>query len=125
VQVTKSRDSHPGKRSFLTADHLRMNPPTSKIDPVSAKQIKWGDRQVVVFHRLAQVLEVRPTGKSTLYADIGRGVFPKPVRLGPKLSVWQAHEVFAVNAAVAAGKTEDEIRALVKRLETARAALVA
>jgi prophage regulatory protein len=58
--------------------------------------------------------------RSTLYLRISQGLFPKPVKLGPRAAGWPAMEVAAVNAARIAGKSDAEIRALVTELENAR-----
>jgi prophage regulatory protein len=58
--------------------------------------------------------------RSTRYNRIGEGLFPKPVRLGPRSVGWPEEEVRALNAARIAGKTNDEIRALVHKLHAAR-----
>lgn len=100
-----------------------MNTSSSKMNQIGAKPVEWGGHPKIKYLRVEGVLDVRPTGKSTLYSDVNRGVLTKPVRLGPKLSVWPEHEVFAVNAAIAAGKTDEELRALVIGLMAARAAL--
>jgi prophage regulatory protein len=60
--------------------------------------------------------------RSTIYLRIAQGLFPKPVRLGPRAVGWPASEVEAVNAARIAGQSETAIRALVARLEAARMA---
>ena len=59
-------------------------------------------------------------GRSTRYERIDKGLFPKPVKLGPRSVGWPASEVAAINAARIAGKSDDEIRALVVRLHAAR-----
>lgn len=64
--------------------------------------------------------------RSTIYRKMQQGLFPKAIagardRIGrPTTAVWPAHEVDAVNRARIAGKSEDEIRALVAELEAAR-----
>ena len=58
--------------------------------------------------------------RSTLYLRITQGLWPKPVHLGPRAVGWPSEEVAAINAARIAGKTDDEIRELVLRLEAAR-----
>lgn len=58
--------------------------------------------------------------RSTTYHRISRGLFPKPVRLGPRSVGWPADEVEAVNAARIAGKSDEEIRELVIKLMAAR-----
>lgn len=70
--------------------------------------------------RLPEVLRDCGKARSTLYAEIQRGVFTKPVRLGAKAVGWPVREVEAINAARIAGKGEREIRALVAELESAR-----
>lgn len=58
--------------------------------------------------------------RSTLYLRIAQGLWIKPVRLGARSVGWPAEEVAALNAARIAGKSDDEIRRLVARLEAAR-----
>jgi len=59
-------------------------------------------------------------GNSTLYEWIGRGLMPPGVALGLRSVGWPAHELDAVAAARIAGKSEEEIRALVRELIAAR-----
>jgi prophage regulatory protein len=58
--------------------------------------------------------------RSTLYYRIAEGLFPKPIHLGPRSVGWPEEEVDALNAARIAGKSDEEIRTLVKKLEAAR-----
>lgn len=48
------------------------------------------------------------------------GLLTKPVQLGPRSVGWPDNEVKAINAARIAGKSEDDIRALVTRLHAKR-----
>ena len=61
-----------------------------------------------------------PLGRTQLYANIQRGLFVKPIRLSERAVAWPAHEVDALCAARIAGKSDDEIRALVSQLEASR-----
>lgn len=70
--------------------------------------------------RLTGTLHESGNPRSTLYRRIADGLFPKPIKIGPRAVGWPASEVAAVNAARIAGKTESEIRALVARLERNR-----
>jgi prophage regulatory protein len=72
--------------------------------------------------RRPRVQEQTGNSRSTLYLRIKQGLFPKPVKLGPRAVAWPAHEVGAVNAARIAGRTEEAIRTLVAQLEADRAA---
>lgn len=63
--------------------------------------------------------------RSTLYLRIAQGLWPKPVRLGPRAVGWPAGEVAGLNAARIAGKSDADIRVLVSKLETARQSVAA
>ena len=58
--------------------------------------------------------------RSTLYLRMNQGLWPKPVHLGERSVGWPSHEVAALNAATIAGKTNEEIRNLVVKLEADR-----
>lgn len=70
--------------------------------------------------RLPAVKSETGLSRSTLYLRISQGLWPKPVSLGARAVGWPAREVAAVNAARIAGKSDEEIRALVVKLEAAR-----
>lgn len=73
--------------------------------------------------RLPVVLRERGRSRSAHYLDIKQGLFTKPVPIGARALGWPAGEVTAINAARIAGKTTDEIRALVTKLEAERKAV--
>lgn len=58
--------------------------------------------------------------RSSLRKDISEGLFTKPVNLGPLAVGWPSNEIEAINAARIAGKSPDEIRELVRKLEAGR-----
>lgn len=58
--------------------------------------------------------------RSTIYRKIKRGLFPKPVQIGGERVAWPANEVQAIIDARIAGKSDDEIKILVKQLEATR-----
>jgi prophage regulatory protein len=70
--------------------------------------------------RLPAVKSETGISRSTHYLRITQGLFTKPVSLGPRAVGWPSSEVEAINAARISGKTEEEIRALVVKLESAR-----
>ncbi|MCK9622255.1 MAG: AlpA family phage regulatory protein [Methylobacter sp.] len=59
--------------------------------------------------------------RSTLYRKIQKGLFTRPVRIGGERVAWPSNEVQAINQARIAGKSDEEIKALVIELEVARA----
>jgi prophage regulatory protein len=72
--------------------------------------------------RLPSVKAASGYPRSTLYLRISQGLWTKPIRLGTRAVGWPSQEVAALNAARIAGKSEDEIRLLVNKLEAARKA---
>ena len=58
--------------------------------------------------------------RSTIYLRMSQGLWTRPVSLGARAVAWPAGDVAALNAARIAGKSEDQIRALVVKLEAAR-----
>ena len=70
--------------------------------------------------RSKQVQAESGYSRSTIYLRIAQGLWPKPVSLGARAVGWPAGEVSAVNAARIAGKSDDDIRALVASLELKR-----
>lgn len=70
--------------------------------------------------RIPAVLKRRGTSRSAHYADIKAGLFVPPVKLGRRACGTPDDEVDALVAATIAGKSEEEIRALVARLVAAR-----
>jgi prophage regulatory protein len=66
--------------------------------------------------RRPQLRERTGEGKSTSDNRIRDGLLTPAIRLGPRLAAWPEHEIDAIVAARIAGKTDDEIRALVQDL---------
>jgi prophage regulatory protein len=58
--------------------------------------------------------------RSTIYLRISQGLWPRPVHLGARAVGWPASEIEALNTARIAGRSDEEIRALVARLVAAR-----
>ncbi len=72
--------------------------------------------------RLPTVLRERGRSRSAHYMDIQQGLFTPAVPIGARAVGWPADELAALNAARIAGKSDDEIRALVAKLAAARKA---
>jgi prophage regulatory protein len=72
--------------------------------------------------RLPSIKAESGYSRSTIYLRVNQGLWPRPIRLGPRAVGWPASEVAALNAARIAGKSDDEIRALVVKLEASRKA---
>ena len=70
--------------------------------------------------RTIEIAGRRGDSKSSLYADIRRGLWPKLVAMGPRTKAQPESEVNELIQARVAGRTEDQLRALVLRLEAAR-----
>lgn len=74
----------------------------------------------VMLMRKPQVLSATGASNSTLYADIGRELFVRPVKIGPRAAAWPSNEVDAVVTARIGGATDEQLRALVQRLHLQR-----
>jgi predicted DNA-binding transcriptional regulator AlpA len=48
------------------------------------------------FLRLHQILALIPIGKSSWWRGCSTGRFPKPVKLGPRTTVWRAEDIAAL-----------------------------
>lgn len=72
--------------------------------------------------RLPAVMNATGQTRSTLYLRIKQRLMTPPVKLGERCAAWPADEIAAINAARIAGKTNDELRELVAKLEQQRAA---
>ena len=70
--------------------------------------------------RLPAVMALHGLSRSTTYLHIANGLWPKPVAIGARAVGFPADECEAVVNARIAGKTDNEIRALVARLVSAR-----
>jgi prophage regulatory protein len=72
--------------------------------------------------RLPSVKSESGLSRSTLYLRISQGLWTKPISLGGRAVGWPASEITILNCARIAGKTDEEIRALVQKLEAQRKA---
>ncbi|EWS60029.1 putative transcriptional regulator [Methylibium sp. T29-B] len=70
--------------------------------------------------RRTQVEAESGYSRSTIYLRISQGLWTKPVSLGARAVGWPSGDVLALNAARIAGKTDEQIRALVLKLEANR-----
>jgi prophage regulatory protein len=84
-------------------------------EPVSSPQL------LIHLLRIAGVSNATGFSRSLIYERIAKGLFPHPLRTGARLALWPSHEIAALNRAIVAGKSDQEIRMLVTQLEAARA----
>lgn len=70
--------------------------------------------------RIPEVKYQSGLSRSTIYQRIADGLWTKPVSLGARAVGWPSDEVDAINSARIAGKTDEEIRILVAKLEADR-----
>jgi prophage regulatory protein len=72
------------------------------------------------FLRLPEVKAATGKSRSTLYNGIAAGRFPPPIHLGVRMRGWLESEIAAMNAALTRGASDEEIRALVVKIESDR-----
>lgn len=70
--------------------------------------------------RIPAVISESGLSRSTIYLRISQNLWTKPVSLGARAVGWPSDEIAAINAARIAGKTDEEIRTLVAKLEAGR-----
>jgi len=70
--------------------------------------------------RLKKVEEKTGLKKSMVYDLMNKKEFPKSIKIGERAVAWVSSEIDAINAARIAGKSDDEIRELVKTLTAKR-----
>jgi len=58
--------------------------------------------------RMPQVLDRLPFGRSTLYARIADGRFPRPLHVGPRIAAWPESQIDAAIEAMIAEAEADE-----------------
>lgn len=74
--------------------------------------------------RLPAVKAAIGLSRSTIYLHISQGLLPKPICLGVRAVGWPFSEVTAIIDARISGKTDEEIRTLVVKLESSRKAVI-
>lgn len=52
--------------------------------------------QITGYMRLPQILMLFPVSKSTWWAGVKSGRFPKPLKLGPRITVWKVEDINAL-----------------------------
>ena len=70
--------------------------------------------------RLPRSLEITGLGRSTFYGNIRVDLMTPGVEIGPGSRGWPVGELRQINQARIRGDSEEEIRALVRRLREAR-----
>lgn len=70
--------------------------------------------------RIPSVKNQSGLSRSSIYLRMAQGLWVKPVSLGGRAVGWPSHEVDSLNSARISGKSDDEIRVLVKQLEASR-----
>lgn len=66
--------------------------------------------------RLPDVIKRTGKSRSSIYRDIQSGLITAPISIGARSIGWPESEVAALNAARIAGKSDVEIKSLVKKL---------
>jgi prophage regulatory protein len=73
--------------------------------------------------RMPKVITALGKSRSSAHEDVKKGLLTEPVRIGLRAVGWPESEVSAINAARIAGKSDGEIRELVRKLHAARKSL--
>jgi prophage regulatory protein len=99
--VVKSHRREAYEVSFDMAKSSQPTSPSATSDDAAVGQREWATETAakgVEGRRLLRGIAVRAKtglGRSTLYAMVRAGTFPRPVALGPRVVAWVADEVAA------------------------------
>lgn len=83
------------------------------------------EKQVPRPIRMAPVRNKTGLSHGSVYAQMEKGLLPSSIKISEKSVAWLEHEIDEVVKARIIGKSDSEIRTLVKKLEADRAALAA
>ena len=72
------------------------------------------------FISIDEVLEKTTFGRSSLYAKVSKGLFPKPVKVGSRKIAWPLYEVDQMIAFYLSTTDEEEKKSFVVNLEKTR-----
>lgn len=72
--------------------------------------------------RLPMVMQMTGLSRASVYSYIAQGLITNPVKIGASSIGWPESDIAEINFARIAGKPDEEIRALVERLEESRTA---
>ena len=75
---------------------------------------------MTIFFDLKETLAYRHRSRSSHFRDIKNGICTTPINVGPRSTAWLSTELETLRSAVIAGKSEDEIRQLVRLLHKKR-----
>ena len=76
--------------------------------------------QATPLYRRPIVEQVTGYSRTGIYRRVKAGTFTKPVKIGANSVAWPENEIIALNKAIIAGKSDDEIKVLVAELHAAR-----
>jgi len=68
------------------------------MDTTKQNHKELGNLPEIGYVRLPQILAVLPMGKSTFWNRVKAGIYPKPKKLGAKISVWRVEDIRAILA---------------------------
>lgn len=77
-------------------------------------------RKPITFLRDSDVAQRDGQSRTTRWRQVRCGLYPPPVRVANRAKRYIEHEIDARNQALAAGATDDELRALIAELVAAR-----
>lgn len=65
------------------------------------------EKSSVTFLRLPQVLEIFPISKSSWWQGCKEGKYPKPIKLGPRTTVWRSTDIEKLVAEISGHNESD------------------
>lgn len=72
------------------------------------------------FLRSKDVTAKMKISRTTLYHLIQKGIIPKPIQLGNRMSIWMCNEIESIMKAMVSGTNEEALRSIASELERTR-----
>ena len=72
------------------------------------------------FISIDEVLEKTTFGRSSLYAKVSKGLFPKPVKVGSRKIAWPQYEIDQMMNFYLSTTNEEETKSFVTKIEKIR-----
>jgi prophage regulatory protein len=80
----------------------------SILSTIAGHNMKTTTLVTKAYLRLPQVLEIFPISKSSWWAGVASGKYPKSVKLGPRTTAWRSEDIRALLDEINSQVTNDE-----------------
>jgi prophage regulatory protein len=120
-KAASAQNAHKARTKRANAVRAPVFPETPEIGTLARPAAFLQTTKIERIIRRKVVQEITGWCKSGIYKAVSDRIFTPPLKIGPRASGWPESEVAAIQAARIAGKSQEEVRSLVRKLEASRA----